>query len=89
MNKDLIEMSAFYPGEWGTQNIQLDYRDDNLYRRPFGFGRPFGGFGIGFPFLGGFTGGLLAGALLSPYGFGGFGYPYYPYYSPYYYPYYF
>lgn len=44
-------------------------------RRPFFFGpRP------GFPFLGGFLGGLAAGALLRP-PFG-YPYPYYPY-SPY------
>lgn len=31
------------------------------------FGRPFGGFGFGFTFLGGLAGGFLAGTLLSPY----------------------
>lgn len=43
--------------------------DERIFGRPF-FGRPFG-FGFGF-------GGLLAGSLLSPYGYGGYsyGYPY-------------
>src|SRR3954447_25548625 len=37
-----------------------------------GFGRPGFGFGgFGGPFLGGLAGGLLAGTLLSPYGYGG------------------
>jgi hypothetical protein len=57
------------------------------FGRPFGFGgfgRPFG-FGFGLPFLGG----LAAGALLSPYAYGGYGYGYpYPYYGDPYYPYY-
>ncbi|KAB2331995.1 spore coat protein [Bacillus mesophilum] len=59
-------------------------------RRPYGFGyggfgrRPFG-YGFGVPFLGGFVGGLAAGALLTP-GFGYGGYPgYRPFYPPYYY----
>ncbi|MFJ5963293.1 spore coat protein [Bacillus sp. NPDC093026] len=59
------------------------------FGRPgFGFGGPGFGFGrpgfFGSPFLGGFTGGLLAGSLLTP-GFG-YGYPYPPPYPPY--PYY-
>lgn len=45
-----------------------------IYRRPFGYG--YGGFG--FPFLGGFLGGLAVGSLARPWGYG---YPYggYPY----------
>lgn len=56
-------------------------------RRPYGFG--FGGFGrrpfgFGGPFLGGFVGGLAAGALLRPPGFGFF--PVYrPFYPPFFY----
>lgn len=51
--------------------------DLRIPRRPWGWGgRPWGwGFrpyGFGFPFLGGFLGGLTAGALLRP-----------PFYSPY------
>lgn len=69
----------------------------NDFRRPYGrpgFGFGYGGFGrrpFGFgagPFLGGFVGGLAAGALLRPpYGFGGYPgyYPYYPPYPPYFY----
>lgn len=57
------------------------------FGRPFGFGfgRPWGwGFGgFGLPFLGG----LAAGALLSPWAFGGYGYGY-PYGYGYGYPYY-
>ncbi|MBD1380860.1 hypothetical protein IC621_11515 [Bacillus sp. IB182487] len=53
----------------------------NNYRQPFWRPRPF----FGAPFLGGFAGGLLAGALIRP---PFFGYPYpYPYPYPYY-PYY-
>lgn len=51
-----------------------DFRNEGLMRRPFGF-RPIG---FGFPFLGGFLGGLAAGALFRPpY------YPPYPIYPPY------
>lgn len=49
------------------------------FGRPgFGFGRPFGFFGG--PFAGGLVGGLVGSALLNPYLYGGYGYPYYPYY---------
>ena len=42
--------------------------DERIFGRPF-FGRPFGfSFGFGGPFIGG----LLAGSLLSPYGYGGY-----------------
>ncbi len=44
----------------------------------YGFGRPFGFFGG--PFAGGLVGGLVGSALLNPYLYGGYGYPYYPYY---------
>lgn len=56
-------------------NVMNMHRDQRFFGRPFGFGfRPFG-FGLGFPFLGGFLGGLAAGALIRP--------PIYPYYPPY------
>ncbi len=63
--------------------------DERIFRRPFGFGRPFFGrpffgrpygFGFGAPFYGGFLGGLTASTLFGPYGYGyGYGYPYSPY----------
>ncbi|MGE6719852.1 hypothetical protein ACQKGD_21190 [Peribacillus frigoritolerans] len=52
------------------QEKQVGNPDERIFGRPFGFGWPFFG--------------LLAGALLSPYGYGGYGFPYgygygYPY----------
>lgn len=57
--------------------------------RPFGFGRPWYGFGrpFGFwgagPFVGGLVGGLVGSALISPFYYPPYPYPYPPY--PYYY----
>jgi hypothetical protein len=67
-----------------VENGMNDLRRPFGFRPGFGFGRPgFGrpfGFGLWNPFLGGFVGGLAAGALLSP-----FAYPRpYPFYPPYY-----
>jgi hypothetical protein len=90
----------FLPNLYSQEN-QFNYSDERFIGRPgfgfgrpgFGFGRPgfgFGrpGFGFGGPFIGGLAGGLLAGTLLSPYGYGGYSYPYggyggYGYGSPY------
>ncbi|RCX20796.1 hypothetical protein DEU47_10853 [Bacillus sp. AG236] len=75
----------FLPNLYSQEN-QLNHADERFIGRPgfgfgrpgFGFGRPgfgFGrpGFGFGGPFVGGLAGGLLAGSLLSPYGYGGYG----------------
>lgn len=68
-----------FPPNIYLQKQQLRNSDERIFGRPFGgfgFHRPFGGFGFGYPFLGGLAGGLLGSALLSPYGFGGYGFPY-------------
>jgi hypothetical protein len=74
----------FLPNVYSQEN-QVGNPDERIGRIGFGgFGRPgfgFGGFGrpgfgfggFGGPFLGGLAGGLLAGTLLSPYGYGGYG----------------
>ncbi|WP_010651697.1 hypothetical protein [Oceanobacillus massiliensis] len=59
------------------QNDQFVYPDDMR--------RPHGGYGFAWPLLGGIAGGLLAGALITPHGYGygygppGYGYPSYGY----------
>ncbi|PEY16811.1 hypothetical protein CN340_28245 [Bacillus anthracis] len=62
-------------------------RMNKMYGRPiggFGHGGFHGGFGHSPFFGGGFFPGFVAGALLSPgFGYGGYGYPYYPDYSYY------
>jgi len=71
--------------------IEDDMRRPPYGRRPFGYHRPFGyGFGygrrpFGVPFLGGFLGGLAAGALFNPYPYPYGRYPFYgyPYYGGY------
>jgi hypothetical protein len=52
----------FLPYAYRHEN-EIDHSDERI------FGRPFGRFGFGGPFLGG----LAAGTLLSPYGYGGYG----------------
>lgn len=66
--------------QWGSSDYLPQYpqqypvysHDERIFGRPFGFG-------FGVPFLGGLAGGLLAGSLLSPWGYGYGGYGGYPY----------